>query len=69
MANSGYVHLDVKPDNIVMGIPPRLIDLSIARTLERAARTAGPSAPIPTWRRSSAARPAAASVPPPTPGA
>ncbi len=42
MANSDYVHLDVKPDNIVMGVPPRLIDLSIARTLERAARTAGP---------------------------
>lgn len=42
MANSGFVHLDVKPDNIVMGVPPRLIDLSIARTLERAARTAGP---------------------------
>lgn len=42
MVNSGYVHLDVKPDNIVMGVPPRLIDLSIARTLERAARTAGP---------------------------
>jgi eukaryotic-like serine/threonine-protein kinase len=42
MANSGYVHLDVKPDNIVMGVPPRLIDLSIARTLERAAKTEGP---------------------------
>lgn len=42
MAQSGYVHLDVKPDNIVMGLPPRLIDLSIARTLERAARTEGP---------------------------
>lgn len=42
MANRGYVHLDVKPDNIVMGLPPRLIDLSIARTLERAARTTGP---------------------------
>ncbi len=42
MANSGYVHLDVKPDNIVMGVPPRLVDLSIARTLERAARTSGP---------------------------
>lgn len=42
MANAGYVHLDVKPDNIVMGVPPRLIDLSIARTLERAAKTSGP---------------------------
>jgi serine/threonine protein kinase len=42
MAQSGYVHLDVKPDNIVMGVPPRLIDLSIARTAERAARTDGP---------------------------
>lgn len=42
MAQAGYVHLDVKPDNIVMGLPPRLLDLSIARTLERAARTDGP---------------------------
>jgi eukaryotic-like serine/threonine-protein kinase len=42
MANRGYVHLDVKPDNIVMGVPPRLIDLSIARTVERAATTKGP---------------------------
>jgi eukaryotic-like serine/threonine-protein kinase len=42
MANSGHVHLDVKPDNIVMGVPPRLIDLSIARTAERAATTKGP---------------------------
>ena len=38
MAAAGWVHLDVKPDNIVMGIPPRLIDLSIARTAERAGR-------------------------------
>jgi eukaryotic-like serine/threonine-protein kinase len=37
MELNGVVHLDVKPDNIVMGIPPRLIDLSIARPLERAA--------------------------------
>lgn len=42
MAQAGYVHLDVKPDNIVMGLPPRLLDLSIARTLERAERTDGP---------------------------
>lgn len=37
MAQAGWVHLDVKPDNIVMGIPPRLIDLSVARTVEDAA--------------------------------
>jgi eukaryotic-like serine/threonine-protein kinase len=42
MHGQGYVHLDVKPDNIVMGVPPRLIDLSIARDLDRAARSRGP---------------------------
>ena len=36
LSAEGWVHLDVKPDNIVMGVPPRLIDLSIARRLERA---------------------------------
>jgi eukaryotic-like serine/threonine-protein kinase len=41
MANEEWVHLDVKPDNIVMGIPPRLIDLSIARPFERAKRLRG----------------------------
>jgi serine/threonine protein kinase len=42
MANEGWVHLDVKPDNIVLGVPPRLIDLSVARTLERAERIRRP---------------------------
>jgi serine/threonine protein kinase len=37
---NGLVHLDVKPKNVIMGAPPRLIDLSIARTIERAAATA-----------------------------
>ena len=37
MANEGFVHLDVKPSNIVMGVPPRLIDLSIAQTVADAA--------------------------------
>ncbi|MEJ7786446.1 MAG: serine/threonine-protein kinase [Solirubrobacteraceae bacterium] len=37
MAQEGWVHLDVKPDNIVMGLPPRLIDLSVARPLDEAA--------------------------------
>jgi eukaryotic-like serine/threonine-protein kinase len=41
MANEGVVHLDVKPDNIIMGVPPRLIDLSVARGLDRAARLRG----------------------------
>jgi eukaryotic-like serine/threonine-protein kinase len=42
MQGVGYVHLDVKPDNIIMGVPPRLIDLSIARSLERAGRLTRP---------------------------
>lgn len=35
------VHLDIKPRNIIMGAPPRLIDLSIARTFSRARRITG----------------------------
>jgi eukaryotic-like serine/threonine-protein kinase len=31
----GVAHLDVKPSNIIMGGPPRLIDLSVALTLEQ----------------------------------
>jgi eukaryotic-like serine/threonine-protein kinase len=34
----GHVHLDVKPSNIIMGAPARLIDLSVARPVEDAAR-------------------------------
>jgi serine/threonine protein kinase len=41
LAAEGIVHLDVKPSNVVMGIPPRLIDFSIARTLEGAQRITG----------------------------
>jgi eukaryotic-like serine/threonine-protein kinase len=41
MAAEGWVHLDLKPDNLVMGIPPRVIDLSLARTVERAKRIDG----------------------------
>lgn len=37
LAREGVVHLDVKPSNIIMGAPPRLIDLSIARTVDEAA--------------------------------
>ena len=42
MAGMGMVHLDVKPENVVMGVPPRLIDLSIAHTLERAQHVRSP---------------------------
>ena len=42
MAASGIVHLDVKPDNIIMGVPPRLIDLSIATRLEDVGAITGP---------------------------
>lgn len=32
----GLVHLDIKPSNLIMGAPARLIDLSVARSLEDA---------------------------------
>ncbi len=38
----GYVHLDIKPSNVIMGAPARLIDLSVARTIERAATLTDP---------------------------
>ena len=37
----GILHLDVKPSNVIMGPTPRLIDLSIARRIERASRIKG----------------------------
>jgi eukaryotic-like serine/threonine-protein kinase len=40
--NIGYVHLDIKPSNIIMGAPCRLIDLSVARTADRAAALTNP---------------------------
>jgi eukaryotic-like serine/threonine-protein kinase len=42
LSTQEIVHLDVKPDNLIMGVPPRLIDMSVARSFERAARTTGP---------------------------
>jgi eukaryotic-like serine/threonine-protein kinase len=35
MGREGWVHFDVKPSNVIMGGPPRLIDLSIAEPVER----------------------------------
>ncbi|HEX2111325.1 MAG TPA: serine/threonine-protein kinase, partial [Gaiellaceae bacterium] len=37
LAAEGVVHLDVKPSNIIMGAPARLIDLSIARPVSELA--------------------------------
>jgi serine/threonine protein kinase len=34
LSGEGVVHLDVKPSNIIMGAPARLIDLSIAQPVE-----------------------------------
>ena len=41
LAGEGMVHLDVKPENIIMGIPPRLIDFSLVQPLDRARRIRG----------------------------
>jgi serine/threonine protein kinase len=37
LTREGIVHLDVKPSNIIMGGPPRLIDLSVALSLDECA--------------------------------
>ena len=56
IATTGVVHLDVKPKNVMMAPPPRLIDLSVARTIERReSHRPTRSAPIGTWHRNNAA--------------
>ena len=50
LAGEGVVHLDIKPSNIIMGAPARLIDLSIARiqdALRRHDRPIGTDAYMP----------------------
>jgi serine/threonine-protein kinase len=42
LAAEDVLHLDVKPSNVVMGAPPRLIDLSVARTTAEAGRLRSP---------------------------
>jgi serine/threonine protein kinase len=37
LRNIGHVHLDIKPSNVIMGAPARLIDLSLARPEPEAA--------------------------------
>jgi eukaryotic-like serine/threonine-protein kinase len=39
----GFLHLDVKPKNVIMSAPPRLIDLSVATRLEEAATLSTPT--------------------------
>lgn len=41
MANERVVHLDIKPRNIVVANPPKVIDLSVARSSERAQKIRG----------------------------
>lgn len=36
MRQVGWAHLDIKPSNVIMGAPARLIDLSVARPVEAA---------------------------------
>ena len=38
----GLMHLDIKPSNLIMAGPPRLIDFSIAAPVERAAKLTRP---------------------------
>jgi serine/threonine protein kinase len=42
LRETGVVHLDLKPSNTIMGAPPRLIDLSVALTRERASALVRP---------------------------
>jgi serine/threonine protein kinase len=41
LAVEQVVHLDIKPRNIVVWVPPRVIDLSVARTVKRASKVTG----------------------------
>jgi eukaryotic-like serine/threonine-protein kinase len=42
LSTERVVHFDVKPGNIVMAVPPRLIDLSLARSFEEATQIKKP---------------------------
>jgi len=42
MHDVGYVHLDVKPRNLIMGASPRVIDLGVARSLEEISTLTAP---------------------------
>jgi serine/threonine protein kinase len=42
IGREGWVHLDLKPGNVVMGPPPRVIDMRLARRIEGAQRLGRP---------------------------
>jgi len=42
LREEGWVHLDVKPKNVILGSPPRLIDLSVARRIETVSSISAP---------------------------
>jgi len=42
MSTQDMVHLDVKPRNVIMSAPPRLVDLSVARSLDEIGTIASP---------------------------
>lgn len=46
IAASGWVHLDVKPSNVILNTRPRLIDFELARPATQAARMTKPTG---TW--------------------
>jgi serine/threonine protein kinase len=43
MHGRGWLHLDIKPRNLIMGALPRVIDLSIARPVDEARRLISPA--------------------------
>ena len=43
LSEEGWVHLDVKPSNVILSSPPRLVDLSIARPIDEARRLVSPA--------------------------
>jgi serine/threonine protein kinase len=45
LRQTGWLHLDLKPKNVILGAPPRLIDLSVALPL---AKVGGITAPVGT---------------------
>ena len=56
LAGHEVVHLDIKPSNVVMTDPPRLIDLGAARSFAELEARRTPIGTARTWRRSSATR-------------